>query len=87
MTRNPRPAGIGQACIYYYLYGLERCGRLTAHRFIGDHDWYREGAEYLVHDQDSLAHYWQGTWHAEVRIRTSAPRWRYCFSPKVGGPS
>ena len=25
VTRNPRPAGIGQACIYYYLYGLERC--------------------------------------------------------------
>jgi hypothetical protein len=65
VSRNPRPAGTGQACIYYYLYGLERSGRLTAHRFIGQHDWYREGAEYLVRDQDSLAHYWQGTWHAE----------------------
>jgi hypothetical protein len=65
VSRNPRPAGTGQACIYYYLYGLERAGRLTAHRFIGGHDWYREGAEFLIHDQDSLAHYWQGTWHAE----------------------
>ena len=65
VSRNPRPAGSGQSCLYYYLYGLERAGRLTAHRFIGEHDWYREGAEFLVRDQDPLAHYWQGTWHAE----------------------
>lgn len=32
----------------YYLYALERAGRLTGRRFIGDHDWYREGAEYIV---------------------------------------
>jgi hypothetical protein len=65
VTRNPRPPGAGQAVIYYYLYGLERAGRLTARRFIGNHDWYREGADFLVHDQDPLSHYWKGTWHAE----------------------
>ncbi len=65
VSRNPRPAGSGQSVIYYYLYGLERAGRLTARRFIGEHDWYREGAEFLVHDQDPLSHYWKGTWHAE----------------------
>ena len=65
VSRNPRPAGAGQACLYYYLYGLERAGRLTANRFIGAHDWYREGAEYLVRDQDALSHYWQGNWHLE----------------------
>jgi hypothetical protein len=64
VTRNPR-AGGGQSALYYYLYGLERAGRLTARRFIGDHDWYREGAEFLVRDQDSLSHYWQGSWYAE----------------------
>jgi hypothetical protein len=32
---------------YYYLYGLERVGRMTARRFIGAHDWYREGAAFL----------------------------------------
>ncbi len=36
---------------YYYLYGLERTGVLTDQRFLGDHDWYREGAEYLVRAQ------------------------------------
>jgi hypothetical protein len=65
VSRNPRPANRGQPVIYYYLYGLERAGRLTARRFIGDHDWYREGAEFLVHQQDPLSHYWTHNWYAE----------------------
>jgi hypothetical protein len=32
----------------YYLYGLERAGMLTGRRFIGTHDWYREGADHLL---------------------------------------
>jgi hypothetical protein len=36
---------------YYYLFGLERTGVLTDQRFLGDHDWYREGAEYLIRGQ------------------------------------
>ena len=32
----------------YYMFALERVGRITAQRFIGDHDWYREGAETVV---------------------------------------
>lgn len=35
----------------YYLYSLERAGRMTAQRFIGSHDWYREGARVLVKQQ------------------------------------
>ncbi len=27
----------------YYLYGMERAGRLSGRRFFGEHDWYREG--------------------------------------------
>jgi hypothetical protein len=65
VAQNPRPAGGGQACLYYYLYGLERAGRLTARRFIGEHDWYREGAEFIVAEQDPLSHYWIGSWYAE----------------------
>ena len=52
--------GLGQRGKYYYLYGLERAGRLTGQRFFGDHDWYREGAEELVHEQDKLLGYWTG---------------------------
>lgn len=42
------PAAPGSPWLLYYLYGLERVGRLTNRRFIGKHDWYREGADYLV---------------------------------------
>jgi hypothetical protein len=51
---------IGQQWRYYYLYGMERAGRLTGQRFFGEHDWYREGAEKLVHEQDKLQGFWQG---------------------------
>jgi hypothetical protein len=51
---------IGQQWRYYYLCGLERVGRLTGLRFFGSHDWYREGADKLVHDQDKLQGFWQG---------------------------
>jgi hypothetical protein len=63
VQRNPGSGG--GLWHLYYLYGLERFGRLTAQRFISDHDWYREGAEYLVRSQDQFSHYWQGRGHAE----------------------
>ncbi len=48
---------------YYYLYGLERAGRLTGLRYFGDKDWYRLGAEYLVHtrERDPVEGFWSGT--------------------------
>jgi hypothetical protein len=36
---------------YYFLYGMERAGILAEAPRMGDHDWYREGAEYLVRKQ------------------------------------
>jgi hypothetical protein len=33
---------------FYYLYGVERAGRLSGRRFLGDHDWYRAGARVLT---------------------------------------
>lgn len=65
VRRNPGRRGAGQVWHYYYLYGLERVGRLTARRFIGDHDWYREGADFLVRQQDPFSHRWQGQNTAE----------------------
>jgi hypothetical protein len=58
----------GQQWKYYYLYGLERAGRLTGQRFFGQHDWYREGAEELVHDQDNLQGWWRGLGFEEHRV-------------------
>jgi len=33
---------------FYYLYGLERMGMLTDRRWIGTHDWYKEGADLFL---------------------------------------
>jgi len=41
----------GPGFTLYYLYALERVGRLTGQRLIGTHDWYREGAEFLIQSQ------------------------------------
>jgi hypothetical protein len=60
--------GHGQQWKFYYLYGMERAGRLTGQRFFGDHDWYREGAEELVHTQDKLQGFWRGTLFEEREV-------------------
>ncbi len=52
--------GGGEQTLYYYLYALERVGRLSGRRFIGDHDWYREGAARLLDLQDDFQGYWNG---------------------------
>jgi len=51
--------------LLYYLYGLERAGRLSGTRFFGTHDWYREGARYLVDGQSNVYGSWQGVGHLE----------------------
>jgi hypothetical protein len=68
---NPGPMGGSRVRDFslsgrlYYLYGMERVGRLTGRRFIGRHDWYREGAEALVDEQDKDFGSWLGTGHGE----------------------
>ncbi len=55
---NPgSPLGIWK---FYYLYGLERAGRLSGIRYFGSRDWYREGALELVREQDRLQGFWRG---------------------------
>jgi hypothetical protein len=50
VSMNPGAKG-GLAEPYYYLYAVERIGVLTGLKYIGSHDWYREGAAFLVRDQ------------------------------------
>jgi hypothetical protein len=68
--------------LLYYLYGLERVGRLTARRFIplpirpgqpDRADWYREAADRLVRGQDSLSGFWisMGSGDAHRLVGTS----------------
>lgn len=52
---NVGDGGIGGPL--YYLYGLERAGRLSGQRFIGNHDWFREGAAFLIRGQNADGHW------------------------------
>ncbi|MBI1249678.1 DUF4159 domain-containing protein [bacterium] len=61
LRTNPSEGGGGGNSLLYYMYGVERVGRLSGRRFIGKHDWYREGADQLVTWQDSLDGTWKGT--------------------------
>jgi RNA polymerase sigma factor (sigma-70 family) len=52
--------GAGNQWRFYYLYGLERAGRLTGTRVFGQHDWYRLGAEELMRARVKEPGGWQG---------------------------
>ena len=54
------PGTGGQTWHYYYLYGLERVGRFTARRYIGQADWYLEGAKMFVNTQDAFSGAFRG---------------------------
>src|SRR5579863_3850119 len=60
VRNNP---GEADRFVLYYLYGLERAGRFSGRRFFVNgrgqkHDWYREGAVFLV-SQQSLGGEWK----------------------------
>jgi hypothetical protein len=64
--------GGSEHTLFYYLYALERVGRLSGRRFIGDHDWYREGAARLLEMQDAFQGFWRGAGSLESQeIATS----------------
>jgi len=54
VDQNPLRGG---QYLYYWLYGLERCGILSGRRYFGTHDWYRAGAAFLVRAQNA-----DGSW-------------------------
>jgi hypothetical protein len=62
LGRYPLSSNPGVNAWYmYYLYGVERVGRLSGRRYLGEQDWYRVGAEILVSRQDRLNGQWRGT--------------------------
>jgi hypothetical protein len=56
---------------HYYLYALERAGRLSGVRFFGGADWYRLGAEELVSTQNKAGGFWRGAGQENELIATS----------------
>ena len=54
--------------VYYYLYGVERLAALSNLELIGNHDWYWEGAEFLIGAQGDDGHW--STAYGEVEPNT-----------------
>lgn len=71
--------------LLYYTYGIERAGRLTGRRFFGDHDWYREGAAYLILTQNH-AGWWKGVGAVEENSPTVATSLALLFLSKGLAP-
>ena len=75
VTEHPEYSkGHGNTFINYYLYGLERAGILFDTRHFGRHDWYAEGAAYLLEAQKP-----DGSWGGNANSRYE-PVWDTCFA-------
>jgi hypothetical protein len=48
--------------LFYNVYGVERVGRLSGQRFIGEHDWYRSGCDFLVLKKTGYSQKADGSW-------------------------
>ena len=57
---DDHPESLGQ-WVYYYLYSLERVGRILDTEFIGTHEWYPEGCRFLVDRQRPNGLWWSET--------------------------
>jgi Mg-chelatase subunit ChlD len=56
VTKHPESS---ESHLYYYLYSLERVGRVLDTEFIGPHEWYPLGAKYLLAQQKEDGN-WKG---------------------------
>jgi hypothetical protein len=66
--------GDGKEWHYYYLYGVERVGAFLGVPNLGEHDWYREGAEHLLAAQTA-----DGSWPGSG-TGSNHPRIQTCFA-------
>ncbi len=74
-----------QGPYYYYMYALERVGRMTAQRFIGESDWYREGTQALLRRRDSGGGFKPGGIHGE-HLKPVATSFALLFLSKGNRP-
>lgn len=57
--------------LYYYLYSLERVGRILDTEFIGSHEWYPLGAKFLVDNQKPNGKWVESSDDEDPRLATS----------------
>jgi hypothetical protein len=78
VTENVGPCETGGQApnefLYYYLYALERVGMLYDTPFVGNKDWYLDGAQVILKAQKP-----DGSW-AESGPATMRPTWDTCFA-------
>jgi hypothetical protein len=65
MPREPHGIN-GMGRHYYWLYCIERAGRLSGRRFLGGVDWYRLGCKNLVDQQNKADGSWAGEGHPVI---------------------
>jgi len=69
VAENP---GYGPYWVHYYLYAMERVGRFSLIRFIGQNDWYREGTNALLRKKGDFRDSWKAeTFEKYDHIATS----------------
>jgi hypothetical protein len=74
---------------WYLLYGLERVGTLNEIEFLGTHDWYGEGARWLLKTQDgdgswTDARWATDNWHTHPRQHDTC--WALLFFRRASRP-
>ena len=77
VSSNPGKGGYH----FYYLYGMERAGVLTLTRLFGKHNWYKEGAEFLLARQRP-----DGSWHEMGDSPLVATAFAILFLKKATAP-
>ena len=80
MDKNPEASDAPAQWHYYYLYGLERAGMKAGVKYFGKHDWYREGAEYLLSAQTKSGGWPEGGGEGRVADHTESPITQTCFA-------
>lgn len=75
----------GHHWLFYYLYGLERCGILGRYRFIGQHDWYKAGADYILR-RDAVSWGNVDACFALLFLKRATPRMNAPAITPSGGP-
>ncbi|MCC7013338.1 MAG: hypothetical protein IT454_12310 [Planctomycetes bacterium] len=74
------PLADSQEWVYYWLYGCERVGALLHRSTFGSHDWYREGARFLVDAQKP-----EGDWSSQPNTCFALLFLNRATAPSSGG--